>query len=221
MDSAKFREWAHSLRDETRMVGSTVLGLLAGRTVWLPPEKAADLSWIDQVPKQNLDAALDLYKDRLITESSGVEAVRRRAEFALTAVIAALGLSATLLERLWTVGADWKWLTLLWGAGVVVVGLAILVFGGVAVAKKAMGALQEPHFLVRRNPRREQLRQYVDAIRTTSRTRRAMVTVFRDGFLLGLLGLALLGSAHVISWMAPVEEPSASLFFIIETCSRG
>ena len=56
------------------------------------------------------------------------------------------------------------------------------------------------------NPRREELRQYVLAVHTTSKTRRAMVTVFRDGFLIALVGLTLLAIAHTVSWAVPLDD---------------
>jgi hypothetical protein len=196
---------------ELRMVASTALGLFAGRKVWLPPEKPAPTAWVNETPRRNLGLARDIYRERLQSESSGVEAVRRRAEFALTAVIAALGLSSAALDRLWTAAAYSAWLIIPWGVGVAIVVVAILIFAGVAVSNKTLGNLQEQDFVRLRDPRRAELRQYVLAAHTTSRTRRAMVTVFRDGVLIALVGLALLGAAHVTSWAVPLPDAPVSV----------
>jgi hypothetical protein len=191
---------------EVRMVASTISGLFAGMRVWLPREEPPDMAWIDRAPKRNLALARDSYSERLKSESDGIEAVRRRAEFALTAIIAALGLSTAAFERLWSAASNSTWLLVLWLLGVLIVVVAILVFAGVAVASKVLGVVQVQDFIELRDPRREELRQYVFAVHTTSRTRRAMVTVFRDGFLIALFGLALLGTAHAASWATPLEE---------------
>lgn len=206
MNKTSLRERARLATVEARMVASTALGLFAGRRVWLPHEEPPETKWIDSAPKRNLALARDSYSERLKSESGGIEAVRRRAEFALTAIIAALGLSTAAFERLWAVASGSTWLLVLWVFSVLVVVIAILIFAGVAVSNKVLGVVQVKDFIGLRHPRREELRQYVFAVHTTSRTRRAMVTVFRDGFLIALLGLALLGTAHAVSWAIPMEE---------------
>ncbi|WP_157981739.1 hypothetical protein [Protaetiibacter intestinalis] len=197
------------LRDEARMVASTVAGLLFGRTVWLPEEEAPDTKWIDATHKRNITVVRDIYQDRLKSESEGVESVRRRAEFALTAIIAAVGLSAGAFERLWAVTPDSPWPLIIWIIGVLIVVLSILIFGGVAVSKKVLGVVDVKEFAHLKDGQREELRQYVWATYVTSRTRRAMVTVFRDGFLIALLGLVLLAVAHAVSWAAPLDDAPA------------
>lgn len=206
MNKTNLRESARLATVEPRMVASTALGLFAGRNVWLPPEGQPDTKWIDNAPKKNLALGRVTYGERLQSEAAGIEAVRRRAEFALTAIIAALGLSAAAFERLWAVASSSTWLLVLWASSVLVVVVAILIFAGVAVSNKVLGVVQVQDFIGLRAPRREELRQYVFAVHTTSRTRRAMVTVFRDGFLIALLGLALLGTVHAASWAIPLEE---------------
>ena len=136
---------------------------------------------------------------------AGIEAVRRRAEFALTAIIAAIGLSTAAFERLWAVASNSTSLLVIWLVGVLIVVMAVLVFAGVAVSNKVLGVVQVEDFIHLRDPRREELRQYVLAVHTTSRTRRAMVTVFRDGFLIALVGLTLLAIAHTVSWAVPLD----------------
>lgn len=206
MSEAKLRERARLVAVEARMVASTAFGLFAGRRVWLPHEELPETSWITGAPERNLALARDSYSERLKSESGGIETVRRRAEFALTAIIAALGLSTAAFERLWSAGSKSTWLLVLWVFGVLVVVVAILIFAGVAVSNKVLGVVQVEDFIDLRDPRREELRQYVFAVHTTSRTRRAMVTVFRDSFLIALLGLALLGTAHAASWAIPLEQ---------------
>ena len=206
MTTQGFREKVRLAAVEARMVASTTLGLFAGRKAWLPREEMPDTAWIDRAPKRNLALARDSYGESLKSESGGIEAVRRRAEFALTAIIAALGLSTASFERLWSAASNATWVLVLWLLGVLVVVFAILIFAGVAVSSKVLGVVQVQDFIELRDPRREELRQYVFAVHTTSRTRRAMVTVFRDGFLIALLGLALLGTAHAASWATPLEE---------------
>ncbi|MGO3833102.1 MAG: hypothetical protein ACTJGT_03960 [Microbacteriaceae bacterium] len=206
MNKTSLRERAGLAIVEARMVASTASGLFAGREVWLPHEEPPETKWVDSAPKRNLVLARDSYCERLRSESAGIEAVRRRAEFALTGIIAALGLSTAGFERLWAVASGSMWLLVLWAFSVLVVVLAILVFAGVAVSKKVLGVVQVQEFIGNRHPEREELRQYVSAVHTTSRTRRAMVTVFRDGFLIALLGLALLVTAHAVSWAIPLED---------------
>jgi len=206
MNTAKLRETVRLATVEARMVASTTSGLFAGRKVWLPREEPPDTAWIDRAPKRNLALARDSYNERLKSESGGIEAVRRRAEFAVTAIIAALGLSTAAFERLWSAVSNSTWILFVWLCGVLIVVVAILIFAGVAVSSKVLGVVQVQDFIDLRDPRREELRQYVFAVHTTSRTRRAMVTVFRDGFLIALLGLALLGTAHAASWATPLED---------------
>lgn len=205
MSKTKFRDKLRLAAIEVRMVASTALGLFAGRKVWMPDEPAPDTSWIDQTPKRNLALGRASYDERLKTESAGIEAVRRRAEFALTATIAAIGLSTAAFERLWSVASSSVCLLVTWSLGVLLVVVAILVFAGVAVSNKVLGVVQVQDFICLRDPRREELHRYVVAVDTTSRTRRAMVTVFRDGFLIALLGLTLLAIAHTVSWAVPLE----------------
>lgn len=205
MSKESRRENRRLMRSEIRLVASTVLGLLAGRKVWLPEEASFDSNWIVRAPKRNINFALEYYRDQLQTESSGIEAVRRRAEFALTAVIAAIGLSAAAFERLWAAALDSILVMLLWAFGTSLVSIAILIFAGVSVSSKVLGSIRMSDLVNIRDPRREELRQYFQASQITSRTRRAMVTVFRDGFLLSLLGLTLLAAAHTISWMVEVD----------------
>lgn len=206
MSKPRFRDMARLVFTEVRMVASTALGLFAGRKVWMPTEPKPETKWIDESPKRNLALARASYDERLKRESAGIEAVRRRAEFALTAIIAAIGLSTAAFERLWAVASSFTGLLVIWSLGVLIVILAVLIFAGVAVSNKVLGIVQVQDFIHLRDPRREELRQYVLAEHTTSRTRRAMVTVFRDGFLVALFGLALLAIAHTVSWAVPMDD---------------
>ncbi|GAA1965655.1 hypothetical protein GCM10009717_35680 [Agromyces allii] len=187
------------------MLGTTIAGLFFGRTVWLPKAAPPSTEWIDGAHRRNISAFRDVYSERLKSETVGVEAVRRRAEFALTAVIAAAGLSAGAFERLWIVVPTNSWPLIIWLVGILELALSVLVFGGVAVSKKVLGVVDVQSFAHLKNPQREELRQYAWAVHVTSRTRRAMVTVFRDGFLIALLGLTMLAVAHAISWALPVD----------------
>jgi hypothetical protein len=195
------------LRIEARMLFSVIGGLFFGRTVWLPPEEITDVEWVGRVQKSNLMVVQDIYRHRLTQESDGVESVRRRAEFALTATIAVIGLSIGAFERLWEVRSQSLWPLGIWGTGLLVVAVSILVFAGVAVSKKVMGSVNVQAFAGLKNGQREELRQYVGAVEISSRTRRAMVTVFRDGFLLALVGLALIAIAHALSWTFTTGDP--------------
>ncbi|WP_194762266.1 hypothetical protein [Microbacterium sp. UFMG61] len=190
---------------EGRMMLSTIAGLWFGRKVWLPKDpKPADSSWVDGTHRRNIDGITDLYRGRLASERAGIEAVRRRAEFALTAVIAAAGLSASGFERLMAASAFSSLPLLLWLGGLAVEIFAILVFAGVAVSSKSIGEVDVTAYSAMKHGTREELRQYVWATQVTSRTRRAVVTVFRDAFLVALLGLMLFGGAHLAAWMTPV-----------------
>ncbi|GAA2242170.1 hypothetical protein GCM10010401_13790 [Rarobacter faecitabidus] len=209
MSKQTFRDKARLAFAEVRMVASTALGLFAGRKVWMPKEATPETRWIDQCPKRNLDLARSSYDERLKSESAGIEAVRRRAEFALTAIIAAIGLSTAAFERLWAVATSSTSLLVIWSLGVLIVVVAVLVFAGVAVSNKVLGVVQVEEFVHLHDARREELRQYVLAVHTTSRTRRAMVTVFRDGFLIALVGLTLLAIAHTVSWAVPLDDAPA------------
>ncbi len=206
MRKQTFRDKTRRTFAEVRMVVSTALGLFAGRRVWMPKEAAPKTKWIDECPKRNLPLARSSYDERLKSESAGIEAVRRRAEFALTAIIAAIGLSTAAFERLWAVASNSTSLLVIWLVGVLIVVMAVLVFAGVAVSNKVLGVVQVEDFIHLRDPRREELRQYVLAVHTTSKTRRAMVTVFRDGFLIALVGLTLLAIAHTVSWAVPLDD---------------
>ncbi len=206
MRKQTFRDKTRRTFAEVRMVVSTALGLFAGRRVWMPKEAAPKTKWIDECPKLNLPLARSSYDERLKSESAGIEAVRRRAEFALTAIIAAIGLSTAAFERLWAVASNSTSLLVIWLVGVLIVVMAVLVFAGVAVSNKVLGVVQVEDFIHLRDPRREELRQYVLAVHTTSKTRRAMVTVFRDGFLIALVGLTLLAIAHTVSWAVPLDD---------------
>lgn len=206
MRKQAFRDKTRLAFTEVRMVVSTALGLFAGRKVWMPDEAAPETEWVDECPKRNLALARSSYDERLKSESAGIEAVRRRAEFALTAIIAAIGLSTAAFERLWAVATSSTSLLVIWLVGVLIVVMAVLVFAGVAVSNKVLGAVRVESFVHLRDPRREELRQYVMAVHTTSKTRRAMVTVFRDGFLIALVGLTLLAIAHTVSWAVPLDD---------------
>ncbi|HMN41500.1 MAG TPA: hypothetical protein PKE29_11695 [Phycisphaerales bacterium] len=206
MRKQAFRDKTRRAFAEVRMVASTALGLFAGRRVWMPKEAAPKTNWVDECLKRNLALARSSYDERLKSESAGIEAVRRRAEFALTAIIAAIGLSTAAFERLWAVASNSTSLLVIWLVGVLIVVMAVLVFAGVAVSNKVLGVVQVEDFIHLRDPRREELRQYVLAVHTTSRTRRAMVTVFRDGFLIALVGLTLLAIAHTVSWAVPLDD---------------
>lgn len=206
---------AAELRDEFHMLASTVAGLFLGRNVWLPKEEPPDEKWIDEARKDNIGGVLEIYRGRLTTESEGIESVRRRSEFALTAVIAAVGLSAGAFERLWAIGRDASWPLVLWSIGVLIVVASILVFGGVAVSRKVLGFVNVKNFASKKDAQREELREYVQAVHVTSKTRRAMVTVFRDGFLVALVGLAFLATAHAVSWALPLDETTTPIEVIV------
>lgn len=197
---------AGELRLEARMVFSAVAGLFLGRNVLLPPATPSDNEWVDRAHKRNMAVARDLLRERLKYESDGVESVRRRSEFALTAIIAVAGLSAGAFERLWNVTEQSTWPLIIWGMGIVIVAFSVLIFGGVAVSKKVLGFVEPQSFADLKDAQREELRQYVSAVQVTSRTRRALVTVFRDGFLVALMGLTMLAAAHAVSWIIPVED---------------
>lgn len=208
---------AGEFRLETRMVFSAVAGLFLGRTVLLPPAMPSDSEWVDRAHKRNLAVARDLLRERLKFESDGIESVRRRSEFALTAIIAVAGLSAAAFERLWNVSEQSTWPLIAWAVGIAIVAFSVLVFGGVAVSKKVLGIVEPEAFADLKDARREELRQYVSAVQVTSRTRRALVTVFRDGFLIALLGLTLLAAAHAVSWTLPLEDPVVPVVVNIST----
>ncbi len=142
MRKKTFREKTRLAFTEVRMVVSTALGLFAGRKVWMPDEAAPETEWVDECPKRNLALARSSYDERLKSESAGIEAVRRRAEFALTAIIAAIGLSTAAFERLWAVATSSTSLLVIWLVGVLIVVMAVLVFAGVAVSNKVLGAVQ-------------------------------------------------------------------------------
>lgn len=190
---------------EGRMMLSTIAGLWFGRKVWLPKDpEPADNSWVDGTHRRNIDGVTDLYRVRLASEQAGIEAVRRRAEFALTAVIAAAGLSASGFERLMAASAFSSLPLLLWLCGLAVEIFAVLVFAGVAVSSKEIGQVNVTAYSAMKHGTIEELRQYVVATQVTSRTRRAVVTVFRDAFVVALFGLMLFGAAHIIAWTIPV-----------------
>ncbi|WP_038465574.1 hypothetical protein [Arthrobacter sp. PAMC 25486] len=153
MNKTKLRERARLATVEAGVVASTALRLFAGRRVWPPREGPPDTKWIDKAPKRNLALALDTYSERLRSESGGIEVVRRRAEFAFTAIIAALGLSTAAFERLWAVASSSIWLLVLWVFSVLVVVVAILIFARVAVSTKVLGVVQGQDFIGRRPPR--------------------------------------------------------------------
>lgn len=215
MSKADVREKARQAIVETRMVASTAMGLFAGRTVWVPKEPPPDTAWVGQARKRNLAWARDSYHERLRSESDGIEAVRRRAEFALTAIIAAMGLSTAAFEKFWGVAAGSIGLIAIWAFGVLAIVVAILVFAGVAVSKKVLGIVQVPELTSLEDPRRAELCQYVLAVDTTSKTRRALVTVFRDGFLIALLGLTLLATAHTVAWVVSTDAASVPVIINI------
>lgn len=193
---------------EGRMMLSTIAGLWFGRKVWLPKEPPLNSNWVDGALRKNIPSITSLYRERLERERTGVEAVRRRAEFALTAVIAAAGLSAGGFERLWAASAQSPVSLVLWLIGLGVEIFAVLVFAGVAVSTKVIGDVNVQEYSALKHGYREELRQYVFAAHVTSRTRRAVVTVFRDAFVIALVGLMLFGAAHVTAWMTPVQaEP--------------
>lgn len=198
------------LRNELRMMLSAIAGLVLGRTVWLPPEDDPDLRWVSKLRVRNVPVVRELYRERLKLEADGVESVRRRAEFALTAIIAAVGLSAGAFERLWVVGDVSPWPLAVWTVGIALVVFSVLVFAGVAVSKKVIGTVEPASFAHSKKPQRVEVRAYAHAIHITSRTRRALVTVFRDGFLIALVGLALLAGAHAASWALPLDAPQDS-----------
>lgn len=197
--------------EEARLIAGTIAGLFFGRTVRLTEEEPPDTTWIDRAHKRNITVLRDIYRDRLALEMKGLESVRRRAEFALTAIIAAVGLSAGAFEQLWKASALTPWPLVIWALGVVLVVLSVLTFGGVAVSKKVLGVVDVDSFAHLKAAGREELRQYFLAAEVTSRTRRAMVTVFRDGFLIALFGLALLAVAHALSWAVPVSDGSTGV----------
>lgn len=189
---------------EMRMIWSTICGLWFGREVWLPDEDAPSTAWLDKARGKNLPGIIALYRERLAREYEGIEAVRRRAEFALTAIVAAAGLSATGFERLWaSSGESWLPLTL-WFVGLAIEIVAVLAFAGVAVASKKLSQVNAWKYSASKHAERKELREHVLAIHETSRTRRGAVTVFRDAFVIALVGLVPLGAAHVTAWAIPV-----------------
>jgi len=191
---------------EARMVLSTIGGLWFGREVWLPSENAPEASWVDEAHRKNLPGIISLYRERLAKESDGIEAVRRRAEFALTAIIAAAGLSATDFERLWASTAETALPIIFWFVGLAVEVFAVLVLAGVAVASKKLGRVDPWGYSAMKRSEREELRQYIVATHSTSRTRRGVVTVFRDAFIIALIGLLPLFTAHMVAWATPVPS---------------
>ncbi|MFS0865982.1 hypothetical protein AB3M83_01435 [Microbacterium sp. 179-B 1A2 NHS] len=197
------------LRFEVRMVLSAVAGLFLGRKVLVPQAAPPDQGWVERAHKRNLAIARDLLRERLKFESDGIESVRRRSEFALTAIIAVAGLSAGGFERLWKVSEQSPWPLVLCAVGIATTAFSVLIFGGVAVSKKVLGTVEPKSFAELKDAQREELRQYLSAIEVTSQTRRALVTVFRDGFLIALLGLAVLAAAHAVSWIIPLQDPVA------------
>lgn len=193
---------------EVRMILSTIGGLWFGRKVWLPEEKRPDTAWVDDARDKNVPVAIVAYRQRLESESEGIEAVRKRAEFALTAVIAAAGLSASGSERLWASSSESAIPLSLWFIGLGIEVFAVLAFAGVAVASKALGHVDPSTYSSSKHPERKELRAYIQATHTTSKTRRAAVTVFRDAFVIALVGLIPLGIAHVSAWATPLPvEP--------------
>ncbi|PYC99913.1 hypothetical protein B4U78_013540 [Microbacterium esteraromaticum] len=202
--SVKVKKKASDGFIELRMICSTIAGLWFGREVWLPTEDPPSIDWVDKARGKNLPGILSLYQERLAREYEGIEAVRRRAEFALTAIIAAAGLSATGFERLWSsAGTSWLPLTL-WFIGLVIEIVAVLAFAGVAVASKKLGQVDPWKYSASKHAERKELREHVLAVHATSRTRRGAVTVFRDAFVIALVGLIPLGAAHVTAWATPI-----------------
>lgn len=207
MNRTSLRDRRRGVWIELRMIGSTILGLLAGRSVWLPPSSPSNPDWAEDVPDLNLSWAVSSYRERLKSETAGIEAVRKRAEFALTAIIAALGLSLSAAERVWSAAAVYEWLIPVWMLGIGLVVVAILVFAGVAVSKKVLGVVDVERTALQPNLERAELAEHVIAVHITSATRQALVTVFRDGVLVSLLGLTLVAAGQVFSLATSSAQP--------------
>lgn len=190
---------------ECRMVFSTVAGLLSGRKVWLTVVKRTPSEWVDETRRGALPIALTELRQQYATESEGLERVRQRAQFALTAVIAAVGLSLADGQRVIGASGDSVWIALAWALGTAVVAFASLVFAGVVVARKVVG-LADANALTGRSTsdaQRALLKKYQSAIDVTRHSRNGAITVFRDATLIALLGLALIFGAHVAATTAP------------------
>lgn len=200
---------------ETRMVLSTIGGLWFGREVWLPKEKTFNTDWVDETRRKNVPGITSLYRERLARESEGIEAVRRRSEFALTAIIAAAGLSASGFERLWASATESPIPLILWSVGLAIEVFGVLVFAGVAVASKRLGQVDAWAYSAKKHSEREELRQFIAATHETSRTRRAVVTVFRDAFVIALIGLIPLATAHVTAWATPIPTDPPAVIVVV------
>jgi hypothetical protein len=196
-----------SFRTEWRMVASTVGGLLSGRQVWLPKSEPTASDWIIGTRKGALPIAVAELRQQHAAENEGLERVRQRAQFALTAVIAAVGLSLTDVERVIGASARNLWIACVWGLGIAVVVLASLIFAGVFVARKEVGLAKVSALAGLPTPgaQRALLREYQRAIDVTRHTRYGAITVFRDAILLALLGLALVFGAHLAATVAPAS----------------
>lgn len=186
-----------ALSTEVRMVASTVAGLLPGRKVWMPPARPLDQSWVDSAKPAVLELASNELRASYAGEVEGLERVRQRSQFALTALVAGAGISASTAEDALIKGASWI-AKAMWSTGFVIVVIACLIFAGVFVARKVVGVptVDDLGKLRASEANRELAKSYERAIEITRTTRSAALTVFRDGVLLGLVGLALIVGAN-------------------------
>lgn len=196
---------------EVRMVASTVVGLIPGRRVWIPPLSKLDQAWADSAKPAVLELASSELRATYGGEVEGVERVRQRAQFALTALVAAAGISATTAQDTLIQGSSLA-ANAMWIAGFAIVVLACLIFAGVFVARKVVGVptVDDLATLGVRAARRELAKSYERAIEITRATRGAALTVFRDGVLLGLVGLALIVGANGVVVFTATPDTSQS-----------
>lgn len=201
------------------MVASTVAGLVPGRKVWMPVTRQLDQSWVDSAKPAVLELASSELRATYAGEVEGLERVRQRSQFALTALVAAAGISASTAEDTLISGGNWI-AKAMWSTGFVIVVIACLIFAGVFVARKVVGVptVNDLGQLSASEAKRELAKAYERAIEVTRTTRSSAVTVFRDGVLLGLVGLALIvGANGVVVFAAtpdttqvPTPAPTAS-----------
>lgn len=163
----------------------------------MPAARQLDQSWVDEAKPVVLELASSELRATYAGEIEGLERVRQRSQFALTALVAAAGISASTAADTLIRGGSWIAKTI-WSTGFVIVVIACLVFAGVFVARKVVGVptVDDLGTLSASAARRELAKSYERAIEVTRATRSAALTVFRDGVLLGLVGLALIVGAN-------------------------
>jgi hypothetical protein len=210
--SAKATDEKWGRLPEAHLIGSAVLGLLAGRTVWTGPMPVRTGDEFGAVKRSKLELFWQLIAAELEQESSALEVVRARGQFLLTALIALVGVAVASYpigkgSVLWESSA-----TVLWAFGMLALVVATLASASIVAAKKFVGVVTVSRML-KHSPGaslRWLCQEGLVAIDRTRLTKNAAITVFRDSVLIAFVGIAAISGSYLIhlTLLAPDLSPT-------------